>query len=181
MVLQPALVNGGMVSLFWGPVGGLNATEYLLEAGSAAGLSNLYNASVGPATSISANVGVGTYFVRVRARAFDGTTTSPSNEVGFSVGTGGVAACTAPPAPPTGLSGSNSAGRASVSWMASQGAASYIVQAGSAPGLSDIYYGDVGAGTVVSATVQDGFMAYVRVVAVNGCGQSAASSEIYLR
>jgi hypothetical protein len=82
---------------------------------------------------------------------------------------------------PSGLSGGNGAGQAWVQWIAAPGATSYIVQAGSAPGLSDVYYGDVGGGTFVSAAVQVGFTAYVRVVAVNACGHSAASSEIFLQ
>ena len=170
-----------MVTLSWSPVGGLTASEYLLEAGSAPGLSNLYNASVGAVTSLSAQVGNGTYFVRVRGRGFDGTVTAPSNEVSFLVGVTGQATCSAPPTPPTGLVGSTTGLLAAVQWMAAQGATSYLVQAGSAPGLSDVYYGNVGGAVSVSAQVQAGFSAYVRVVAVNGCGQSAPSAEIFLQ
>jgi hypothetical protein len=178
VLLQPAVIRGGMVTLSWSPVGGLTASEYLLEAGSATGLSNLYNGSVGAVTSLSAQVGPGNYFVRVRGRASSGATTNPSNEVSFAVGTAG---CTAPPAVPTAVVGSSAAGRAGLTWLAAVGATSYIVQAGSAPGVSDIFYGDVGGGTSISAAVPPGFTAYVRVVAVNGCGQSAASTEIFLQ
>ena len=181
VLLQPAAVAGGAVHLAWSPVGGLNAAEYLLEAGSMPGASNLYNASVGAVTTLSATVGTGTYFVRVRGRAFDGTTTAPSNEVSFSVGVEGSAACTAPPAAPATVTGANSAGQATVRWAPSPGATSYLVQAGSTPGTSDIFYGNVGASTIASAAVHPGFTAYVRVVAVNGCGQSAASTEIFLQ
>lgn len=178
VLLQPAVIEGGLVTLSWSPVGGLTASEYLLEAGSVSGSSNLYNGSVGAATSLSAQVGRGNYFVRVRGRAVNGTTTGPSNEVSFAVGTAG---CTAAPALPTAVAGSSAAGRASLTWLASPGATSYIVQAGSAPGVSDLFYGDIGGGTSVSAAVPPGFTAYVRVVAVNACGQSAASAEIFLQ
>ena len=181
VVLQPAVIAGGTVTLSWGPVGGLTASEYLLEAGSAPGLSNLYNASVGAVTSLSAEVGNGTYFVRVRGRDLSGAVTAPSNEVSFLVGVTGQATCSAPPTPPVGLFGSTAGGQASVQWMAAPGATSYLVQAGSAPGLSDVYYGNVGGVVSVSAPVAPGFTAYVRVVAVNGCGQSAPSSEIFLQ
>jgi hypothetical protein len=181
VVLQPALVGGGMVTLSWSPVGGLTASEYLLEAGTAPGLSNLYNASVGAVTALSAQVGNGTYFVRVRGRGLDGAITAPSNEISFLVGAAGQATCSAPPTPPVGLAGSIAGTQASVQWTAGQGATSYLVQAGSAPGLSDVYYGNVGAVVSVSAEVQPGFSAYVRVVAVNGCGQSAPSTEIFMQ
>lgn len=181
VVLQPAVVSGSMVTLAWSPVGTLNVAEYLLEAGSSSGLSNLYNGSVGTVTSLSAIVRTGTYFVRVRARTLEGTTTAASNEVSFSIGSVGSVGCTAPPMTPTGMSGSIVGGLATVAWTPAHGATSYLVQAGSATGLSDVFYGDVGAGSVVSATVQPGFSAHVRVVAVNACGQSAASVEIFLQ
>jgi len=181
VVMQPAVVGGGMVTLAWSPVGGLTASEYLLEAGSAPGLSNLYNASVGAVTSLSAYVGNGTYFVRVRGRGVDATITSPSNEVSFRVGVSGQSTCSAPPTPPVGLVGSTGGGQAAVQWIGAPDATSYLVQAGSAPGLSDVFYGNVGGVVSVSAQVQAGFSAYVRVVAVNGCGQSAPSAEIFLR
>lgn len=181
VVLEPALVAGGMVTLSWSPVGGLTASEYLLEAGTAPGLSNLYNASVGAVTALSAQVGNGTYFVRVRGRGLGSAITAPSNEISFLVGATGQATCSAPPTPPIGLAGSTAGTQASVQWTAAHGATSYLVQAGSAPGLSDVYYGNVGAVVSVSAEVQPGFSAYVRVVAVNGCGQSAPSTEIFLQ
>jgi hypothetical protein len=181
VVLQPAVVGGGMVVLSWSAVGDLTASEYLLEAGTAPALSNLYNASVGAVTSLSAQVGNGIYFVRVRGRGRDGTLTAPSNEISFLVGATGQATCSAPPTQPVGLAGSTTGTHASVQWMPAQGATSYLVQAGSAPGLSDIYYGNVGAVLSVSAEVEAGFSAYVRVVAVNGCGQSAPSEEIFMQ
>jgi len=179
--MQPAEVNGGVVTLSWLPVGGLVAAEYVFEAGSAAGLSNLYNASVGQATTLTANVGVGTYFVRVRGRSFQGATTAASNEVSFSVGGAGIVGCAGPPASPLGVSGFVANGVATVQWSPSSGASAYLVQAGSVSGLSDVYYGNVGAATLVSAPVPSGFSAFIRVVAVNACGQSAASSEVFIQ
>jgi hypothetical protein len=136
---------------------------------------------VGQQTGLSASVGAGTYFARVRARSLEGTITAPSNEVSFNVGGAGLVACTTPPTTPLGVSASVAGGLATVNWGAASGASTYLVQAGSAPGLSDVYYGNVGAATRVSAPVQAGFRAFVRVVAVNACGQSAASSEVLVQ
>jgi hypothetical protein len=62
-----ATVTGSTVSLSWfappGPV-----TGYILEAGSATGLSNLAAVSIGPVTTISfPGIPPGTYYVRIRA------------------------------------------------------------------------------------------------------------------
>jgi hypothetical protein len=82
--------SGGAVGLQWNAAAGA-PTNYVLEAGSAAGLANLANADVGPATTFATTgVGAGTYYVRVRARNACGTS-APSNEVTIAVG-GTVAA-----------------------------------------------------------------------------------------
>jgi hypothetical protein len=183
VVLQPPLVSGSNVSLQWSPVGGLDVAEYSIEAGTASGLSNLYNASVGQFTSIRANVGDGAYFVRVRARLRD-ESTATSNEVSFSIGSGNSvlsAGCAAPPPAPPFVDGFVDGGVATVNWDDADGATSYLVQAGTSPGLSDIFHGDVGSSTSVSAPVPPGFTAYVRVVSVNACGQSVTSAEIFVQ
>ncbi|HYU79623.1 MAG TPA: hypothetical protein VEK56_11600, partial [Vicinamibacterales bacterium] len=167
------------VTLSWTSVGVQDAVEYVLEAGSASGLSDLYNASVGSSTSLSASIGTGTYYVRVRARRVGGAATAPSNEISFSVGATG-AGCAAAPAAPSDLSGSVAGDLATLAWSPSTGASSYLVQAGSAPGLSDVFYGNVGGAASVDGQVSAGFSAYVRVIAVNACGQSAASTELLL-
>jgi len=181
VVLQPALVSGTSVTLQWAAVGGLSVLEYVIEAGSAAGLSNIYNGSIGTANLVNAIVGEATYFVRIRART-GATTSVTSNEISFSVGFQGVSACSTPPATPVAVNASVIGGQtASVSWQPVPGATSYIIAAGSAPGFSDVYYGDVGNTVAVTAPVSAGFTAYVRVIAVNACGQSVASSDVYMQ
>ena len=76
-------VSGGVVSLSWQPSRG--ATEYIVEAGTASGLTNVFNGSVGRATSISGSVPAGRYFARVRARDAFGTLSAPSTEVVIDV------------------------------------------------------------------------------------------------
>ncbi len=153
VLLQSPLVSASTVTLQWTPASG--ATDYLLEAGSASGLSNLYNASVGRITMLSATAPAGTYYVRVRARTAAGI--GPvSDEVSFSVGPGG---CTLAPPAPTGLTASVVAGVASVRWNAAPAASSYIVRAGPVAGSSSFFDGDVGPSLSVSSPVAAGFRA----------------------
>ncbi len=69
-------VDGNIVTLQWTG----DAADYIVEAGSQSGLSNLYNAATGSAaTQLSVPAPLGTYYVRIRARnACD--VSAPSNE-----------------------------------------------------------------------------------------------------
>ena len=89
-------------------------------------------------------------------------------------GGGGGGGCTSAPAAPV-VTGSLVAGTATVTWGAVAGATSYIVSAGSTPGGTNFQAPtNVGATTSVGASgLPPGFSAWVRVVAVNACGQSA--------
>jgi hypothetical protein len=71
-------VSGRHVSLSWQPV--IGAREYVLEAGSSPGASDLVNSPVGPTTSIGGIVPPGIYWVRVLARGVIGIG-PPSNEI----------------------------------------------------------------------------------------------------
>lgn len=93
----------------------------------------------------------------------------------------GSAGCTHAPAPPVGLAGLVSNGVASITWSGDVSAVSYVVHAGSAPGAVDVFQGSVGAVLTASAPVSEGFRAYVRVYAVNACGQSGPSNEVLLQ
>jgi hypothetical protein len=104
-----------------------------------------------------------------------------SNEVSFSAGFQGITGCTVAPPTPVGIDARVIGGNATVSWQPVAGATSYVIAAGSAPGLSDVYYGNVGNAVAVAAPVSPGFTAYVRVIAVNACGQSAASSDVFMQ
>ena len=73
------------------------------------------------------------------------------------------------------------AGTARLSWNAAPGAVSYIVQAGWLAGASDLFNGSVGALTSVSASaLPPGFRAFVRVIAVNGCGLTSLPTPDFL-
>ena len=96
----------------------------------------------------------------------------PSAPVTFVVG--GTGPCNGPPATPI-VSGSVVGGTAAVAWAAVPGATSYLLSAGSFPGASNLYpLTNIGESTVASASgLPAGFAAWVRVIAVNSCGQSA--------
>jgi hypothetical protein len=174
IVLDPPVVRGRTVTFTWRASGELALINYLLEVGSSRGASDVYNAPVGTETSFSATVLNGSYFARVRARLPDDESVL-SNEVGFSVGAG---ACSAVPKTPRGVAARVTAGIASITWKTAARATSYVVQVGTAPGHSDLFNHDVGATRSVAAEVSTAAALYVRVVAVNACGQSAASEEV---
>ena len=71
-------VSGRVVTLQWSASPG--AVDYVVEAGSVAGGSDLYRAGVGAALSVSVTAPPGRYYVRVRARAANGES-APSNEI----------------------------------------------------------------------------------------------------
>jgi hypothetical protein len=75
-------VSGSVVTLQWQAVAG--AIEYIVEAGSAPGFANIFNGSVGSATTISTAAPPGRYYVRVRARSAAGVS-APSAEVTIDV------------------------------------------------------------------------------------------------
>jgi len=172
-----ASVEGSTVILNWTAASG-SPLSYLLDVGSAPGRSDLASGRVlGNETSVSAlNQPAGTYYVRVRAT--NGCGTGPaSNEVVVTV-TGGT--CTTAPAAPTGLRASVSGSTITLNWTAPSGSPrSYLLDAGSAPGLSDLVSGrEVGVDTTMSAPNQPAGTYYLRVRAVNNCGTGPASNEV---
>ena len=166
-----AQAAGLVLSLSWAPSS--DATSYHLEAGNGAGLSNIFSGDVGNITSISAPVPAGVYFVRVRAKR-GAAISETSNEAAIGVGNGG---CIAPPAPPTGHTATTAALDVTLGWNASTGATSYRLEAGSGAGLTNLFNGNVGAGTSLGATAPAGTY-FTRVRAVNGCGTSNPSNEV---
>ena len=172
-----ASVAGANVTLAWqGPSGSCGPTAYVIEAGSASGLSNLIVFSTGNAASTfsAAGVGAGTYFVRVRASNANGVS-APSNEVRFVVGLG---PCTGPPAATSGLTASVSGSTVALQWTAGAGASTYVIEAGSTSGASNLVVSDLGsAATTLQATAGSGTY-YVRVRARNACGIGIPSNEI---
>ncbi len=171
------------LSFTWSaPTTGGAPTTYVIEAGSATGLSNVANFPTGnlQTTFAASGIAVGTYYIRVRAQ--NGTGTGPaSNEVAIGVG------CTSAPASPTGLQiTANSGGHVAFSWVAPAGTpqnapASYVLQAGTGPGLANLVNLDLGsAATTFTANGVGTGTYYVRVRAKNACGTGAVSNEVVL-
>lgn len=177
-----ASVNGSTVNLGWlGPTTGDRPTSYVIEAGSAPGASDLAVFDTGtPGGGFTAtSVGAGTYYVRVRAKNAAGTS-GPSNEVTIVVGGAGPGPCTGAPGAPGGLLNSVSGSTVTLTWNAASGSpTTYIVEAGSASGLTDLANSDLG-GTATSLTAAGvGAGTYfVRVRARNACGLGPASNEV---
>jgi hypothetical protein len=175
-----ATAVGSTVTLSWAvPLSGGAPAAYLLEAGTASGLADLANFPTGSlATTLSApGVPDGTYHLRVRAANAAGVS-PPSNEAQVIVG----APVTVPSAP-SGLSFMRAGSTVTLSWLAPTGGGgvptSYILEAGSAPGLSDIATVSTGAAaTAITATAVPNGTYYVRVRAANAAGASGPSNEV---
>jgi hypothetical protein len=71
-------VTDRLVTLRWLPIPG--ALDYVVEAGSVAAATDLFNASVGAVPSVVTSAPPGRYFVRVRARTAAGVS-GPSPEI----------------------------------------------------------------------------------------------------
>ena len=168
--------SGNTVTLTWSPpASGGVPTTYVLEAGSAPGLSNLAaGVVVGNILSFTApGVPDGRYFVRVRAANAAGLGAA-SNEVDVIVGT------TQSPGAPSALSRTVVGNTVTLVWAAPTTGGpvtTYVIDAGSGPGLSNLAQAVVGNTTTISASVPAGRY-FVRVRAVNALGSSAASNEV---
>ena len=155
-----------------------SSVSHLIEAGSGPGLSNIAAFNTGSSQTFLVVPGVppGVYYVRVRAVGSDGIAGPPSNEIELRVG----GTCSTSPGIPTGFTHSVAGNTVTLSWNASAGVdppTSYVVEAGSAPGLSNITVFDTGsAATSLSAFAPNGVY-YVRIRARNACGTSGASNE----
>ncbi len=174
-----ATVQGTTVQLQWteNPLGPAIAS-YQLQAGHSAGVTDVavlpFSAT---ARGFSAVVPVDTYFVRIVAVNAAGTG-PPSNEAMLTTGPG---VCTIPSAP-TGVSAGTALGAISLTWNPPSAGAIptiYRIQAGTASGLSNWGAVDVpGTLTTVGGAVPSGPY-FIRVFAMNACGASAASAEIF--
>ena len=149
-----------------------------LEAGTGAGLSNVFLGDIGNLTALQAQGPAGTFFARVRAKNGFGIS-GPSNEVQFTLG-GGPGPCTAPPPPPAGLTFLKAGGLLTLTWTASPGATTYQLQAGTAAGLTNAFDGDVGGSTSpqFDVTAVPAGTYFARVLAKNACGTSGPSNEV---
>jgi hypothetical protein len=179
--LPPTGLTGSVstfaTSLSWiAPSSGRPPTSYVVEAGTTSGATDvLLFDTLSPSTTLRApGIPNGTYFVRVRSRNPVGTS-GPSNEITIS----GPAGCALPPAPAT-FTAAASGLLVTLQWAAvAGGTTSYIVEAGSAPGGTDVANVDVGLTTQLTTPAPAGIY-FVRIRARNACGLGAPSNEVRL-
>jgi hypothetical protein len=166
-------VDGSVVHLSWNAA--TNADSYLIEAGSASGLSNLAVLDLqSAATTFSASVVNGRYFVRVRG-SNEGGAGPASDELVIVVGEG---ACAAAPDPPTSLQATVSGLMATITWQPpAEGAlvARYAVDLVSGPGSPATLART--EGTTISGSGPPGTYA-IAVRAENACGSSAPTAAV---
>lgn len=149
-------------------------TNFVLEAGTGAGLSDIGTVNLGNVTQFSAPIPAGTYYVRLRATNDYGDS-DPTPDLVLTVGvSGGLQA-------PTAFQVSRQGGNAVLTWNAPAGpvATAYIIEVGTAPGVMNIGAFEVGNVTQFVAPAPPGPF-YVRVRARNGSGTSAPSNEAVL-
>lgn len=173
-----ASVNGGHVMLVWSsPTLGAVST-YIVEAGSSSGGTDLFDAPVGPQTTVQAFVPAGGYFVRVRAGNVCGNSAA-SNEVFFSAGS-----VSDLPAQPQNLRLTLTTTLATADWDIGPGLVppeAFIIEAGSAPGLADQAVIEVSGQTLSFTTTRPAPGSYyVRIRARNGPTVGPATPDLLL-
>lgn len=169
-------VDGMTVTLSWSSGDGCEASNFVVRAGTAPGLSNAAVVSVGRTFSLTASAPPGTYYVRVLAQNAFGSS-GPSNEIQLQVGGDGV------PGRVFSLTGAVAGNSVALSWIAPSSGppASFVIEAGRSAGATDIAAFDIGstATSVTLSSVPAGTY-YVRVRAKNSAGVGAPSNEIML-
>ena len=174
-----AFLSGGLLTMTWAPAtAGGRPTDYLVEAGTSTGAANVGTLVVsGTAFTYTPVTPVpnGYYYLRVRARNAVGV--SAASAESFVV-VGGVLS---PPEAPTLADAVVSGSAVTLTWMAGRSplpVTSYIIEAGSAPGLANL--ATMNTGTAAPSQSFSGVppgIYYVRVRAVNAQGVSVVSNE----
>ena len=128
---------------------------------------------MGGATQVAAVVAPGSYALRVRAVGASGEGPA-SSEWRFT-----TPATPAPPSAPSGLVGSIAGNVVSLAWTAAAGnAATYVLEGGSAPGLSNLGVLPLGSlDTAIAGAVPPGTY-YFRMRAANTFGPGPPSNEV---
>ena len=165
-----AVVQGSSVALTWeAPATGGTPTSYLLQAGYTPGGAEI-GAIPAPATGLAFNgVPDGRYYVRVRGVNAAGTG-APTSDLVLTVG------CSGPPATPTTLTTSVTGSLVVVAWNVPPGTTTTVLEAGYGPGATNFTFSFASPAAGVSVNAPPGTY-YVRVRAVNACGQSAPSIQ----
>jgi hypothetical protein len=172
--LSLTLSTGGVVTATWAPPGfGAAPIAYVIEAGRAAGLSDLGRFVVPPTFSASGSLPPGTYAVRIRGMSAAGEGPA-SPDVFITVPNGSCEAPTAPTLAPFLRNGRF----VMLPWTApaTGQAESYRLVAGSTPGNSDIAVVPLSSGTSFHLPAPPAGTYYVLVDAMSACAGPASSN-----
>ena len=171
-----ARASAARVIVTWKAPRAAAVNQYLVEVGSATGLTDVLSHYTGtPSPSLVADgVADGTYYIRVRGVTAAGTTAA-SNEVVLTVGD-------ATPAAPTALAARVNGDALTLNWLPAAGDAApggYFLEIGSASGASNLAAFPTGSAqtTFAAAAVAPGTY-FARVRALRGSRRSAPSAEI---
>lgn len=168
-----AAVTGQTVTLDWQPGTGPATTAFLVEAGTTAGGTNVGVFNVGLSTRVAGALAPGTYYVRVRGAGANGAGAASSEVIAT------VPSTSTPPGAPGTLSASVSGGVVTLSWGAAAGnATSYVIEAGTAAGLTNIGALPTGHLDTTWSVPAPAGTYFVRVRAANAFGLSAATNEV---
>jgi subtilisin len=168
---------GQFLGIAWAPGPGASPTTHRLDFFSGAAL--VTQVTTGPALFAYLPIPPGVSGVYgVRVTAFNGAIAGPtSTQVDFTIGPG----CAVPAAPI--VTGGVAGTTATVSWLPVEGASSYLLSAGTTPGGAQyLPQTSVGSDTTASASgLPPGFFAWVRVIAVNACGQQGPAVDFLVQ
>lgn len=172
--LQTYVAEGRLTATWYPPQSGATPSSYLVEVGTAAGLSNIAVVPVAGRSFLFSGVPPGYYFMRVRAVA-NGAVGPPSYDVIMVAGN-----VAAPPTAPAGLSSSVAGNVVTLAWYAPTfgPVTSYVLEAGTESGLANITTFNTGstATSLVVPGVPPGRY-YLRLRALNALGSSPPSFE----
>jgi glucose/arabinose dehydrogenase len=164
-------VTGTTVALSWQPgSAGGPVLSYQLEAGSSPGAADLMIVETTGTELSVPDVPPGQYYVRVRGSNSSGAGAA-SLEVPIRIGCGG-----APSVPAELTAIVESGGVVSLAWQPLGEASGYLIEAGSAPTLTNLAMIPVGTASI-SVPAPSGTY-FVRVKAITPCGTTAASNEV---
>ena len=176
-----AQVRGNRVSFTWVDADGCNDTVYRLAVGSAPGASNLADMPI-PVATLTGAAPPGTYHARVTAESALGRSAA-SGEVAVTVG---AVPCAAP-ALQTFLVAQVTGRQVALLWSPADDEAMlaadrvlplyYVLEAGSAPGASNLGAWIMGRTTAFSTTAPPGVY-YVRIRPYDTCGAGPASADV---
>jgi predicted phage tail protein len=166
-------LSGNTVTLGWRHTGPPASLAYVVEAGTAPGAVDVGRFPVGLLTNVSGGLPNGTYYLRVRSV----TAAGDSRASGEAVTT--IPAPMGPPGPPGPLVASVAGSVVTLTWGAAAGnATSYVIEAGTAAGLTNIGVLPTGnLDTWWSVAAPSGTYV-VRVRAANAFGQSPATNDV---